>query len=130
MANLEEIKKAFRVEVSKYHPDVNSASNAEEQFKLIVEAYEVLGHASNRKAYDDLFHIENHKLPVPIDTSKQKEWKETSKQKSKKYANTSIEDLLLLDIFLTGDLLDGLLDSSDSIIDSASDAIEGLFDLF
>jgi len=89
----------------------------------------VLGNESNRKEYDNLYHINKHKLPVLLDTSKQKEGKETSNKDQKKNANTSIEDLLLLDIFLTSEIFSGLIDGSDTIIDSASYAIEGLFDL-
>lgn len=38
----EEIKKQYRILSKKYHPDINDSSNAGEQFKKIVEAYENL----------------------------------------------------------------------------------------
>lgn len=51
----DEIKKAFRSLARKYHPDVaRDKKAAEEKFKEINEAYEVLGNAENRKKYDTL----------------------------------------------------------------------------
>src|SRR5579859_589984 len=50
-----EIKKAFRKLAREYHPDVaKNKKQAEEKFKDINEAYEVLGDASKRKKYDEL----------------------------------------------------------------------------
>jgi curved DNA-binding protein len=52
-ASSEEIKKAFRKLAVKYHPDRNPGNKqAEEKFKEISEAYEVLGDADKRKKYD------------------------------------------------------------------------------
>ncbi|MGI0481330.1 DnaJ C-terminal domain-containing protein [Geminocystis sp. CENA526] len=49
----DEIKKAFRKLAVKYHPDRNPDNKAaEEKFKEISEAYEVLGDAEKRKKYD------------------------------------------------------------------------------
>jgi DnaJ-class molecular chaperone len=54
-ANAEEIKKAFRKQARKYHPDVNPGDKkAEARFKEINEAYEVLSDADKRKKYDTL----------------------------------------------------------------------------
>lgn len=52
----EDIKKAYRKLVKKYHPDVNKASDAEEKFKEVQEAYEVLSDDSKRSAYDQYGH--------------------------------------------------------------------------
>jgi curved DNA-binding protein len=50
-----EIKKAFRKLAREYHPDVaKDKKKAEEKFKEINEAYEVLGDAAKRKRYDEL----------------------------------------------------------------------------
>ena|SRR2546422_1329062 len=54
-ASNDEIKKAFRKLARKYHPDVNPGDKkAEEKFKEINEAYEVLSDADKRHKYDTL----------------------------------------------------------------------------
>lgn len=55
-ASTDEIKKAFRTLAKKYHPDVNKAADAEEKFKEINEAYEVLSDPQKRQAYDQFGH--------------------------------------------------------------------------
>ncbi|GAB4218337.1 MAG: J domain-containing protein [Synechococcales cyanobacterium] len=52
-ADLTEIKQAFRKLARQYHPDVNPGNNAaEEKFKDINEAYEVLSDQTKRQQYD------------------------------------------------------------------------------
>src|SRR5256885_12894871 len=54
-ASDEEIRKAFRKLARQYHPDVaKDKKSAEEKFKEINEAYEVLGDPEKRKRYDEL----------------------------------------------------------------------------
>lgn len=49
-----QIKSAYRKLARKYHPDVNKTKEAEEKFKEINEAYEVLGDKQKRQRYDSL----------------------------------------------------------------------------
>lgn len=51
-ASEQDIKTAYRKLARKYHPDISQESDAEEQFKALGEAYEVLKDPKKRKAYD------------------------------------------------------------------------------
>lgn len=51
-ASEEEIKKAFRRRARELHPDVNKSENAEDEFKELNQAYDVLSDANKRAQYD------------------------------------------------------------------------------
>jgi curved DNA-binding protein len=53
-AKPEDIKRAYRQLARKYHPDVSKEPDAEERFKELGEAYEVLKDPEKRAAYDQL----------------------------------------------------------------------------
>lgn len=53
-ASADEIKRSYRKLARKYHPDVSKEPNAEERFKEVQEAYEVLKDEKKRAAYDQL----------------------------------------------------------------------------
>jgi curved DNA-binding protein len=53
-ADAEEVKRAYRKQARKYHPDVSKERNAEAKFKEVQEAYEVLRDSEKRASYDQL----------------------------------------------------------------------------
>ena len=65
-ASQDEIRKVFRKLAREYHPDVaKDKAQAEEKFKEINEAYEVLGDPAKRKKYDTLGANWNQPEPPP-----------------------------------------------------------------
>lgn len=55
-ATKQDIKRAYRRLARKYHPDVSKEPNAEEKFKEVKEAYEVLSNDQKRAQYDQFGH--------------------------------------------------------------------------
>lgn len=67
-ASREQIQNAYRKQARKYHPDVNKHKDAEERFKQINEAYEVLRDPAKRSRYDQLgsnWHMGDDFTPPP-----------------------------------------------------------------
>src|SRR6201991_1224981 len=67
-ASTEDIRKAFRKLARKYHPDVNPGDKAaEERFKTISEANDVLSDPKKRKIYDQLGYYSDNIDPAAAD---------------------------------------------------------------
>ena len=55
-ATQEEIKSAHRKLVKQYHPDLNKEPGAEEKFKEVQNAYDILSDEKKRQLYDQFGH--------------------------------------------------------------------------
>lgn len=55
-ASKDEVKKAFKKLAKQYHPDINKEAGAEEKYKEVQEAYEVLSDDQKRAQYDQFGH--------------------------------------------------------------------------
>lgn len=67
-ASKDQIQSAYRKLARKYHPDINKKAGAEDKFKKIGEAYEVLKDPGKRKKYDQLgenWHMGDDFSPPP-----------------------------------------------------------------
>ena len=53
-ADKDQIRKSYRSLRKKYHPDISKEANAEERFKEVQEAYEVLSDPAKRREYDSM----------------------------------------------------------------------------
>lgn len=130
-SDIEVIKRAFRRQASKYHPDVNHRPDASEKFEAVVEAFDVLSNEQRRRQFDEIRGRETGlELVYPEEEIVFEEWETKSKERAKKYGGIDLADLLMLEFIAETGVVDGLLDSAGDIIDSAGDALDGLFDLF
>lgn len=57
-ASADDVKKAYRKLARQYHPDVNKEADAEEKFKEVKEAYDVLSDDQKRATYDRYGHVD------------------------------------------------------------------------
>src|SRR4051812_4290160 len=65
-ASQEEIQRAYRKLARQYHPDVNKDPGAEERFKELSEAYDVLSDPETRRRYD-AFGVNFRQVPEGVD---------------------------------------------------------------
>lgn len=78
-----EIKKAYRIYVKRYHPDVNKNTGSEEIFMIIQEAYECLINPDSREIYD---------MELNHNNTKFNDFEGTNRESNKKYSNDNYEE--------------------------------------
>src|SRR5262245_7831026 len=95
-ATLDEIRKAYRKLARKYHPDINPGDKAaEEKFKEISSAYEVIGDAEKRRRYDEFGEAGLEPGFDPEKARAYQKWQEESSRTggSSRFAPEDLEDL-------------------------------------
>ncbi len=132
-SDLEIIKKSFRREIAIYHPENNKSPEAKSKFDDVIEAYDVLSRPEKRNAYNEMLTSQRENKLVALEQNQEeqyKDWSKEAKQKSKKYWDSPLTELLALDLLIDLTIVDSLLDGSDGLIDGIGDAIDSVFDLF
>jgi len=67
-ASLADIKKAYRLQAARHHPDRSTAPDAAARFHAIQEAYDVLGDVARRETYDN--NRKRNLLDDPLETAR------------------------------------------------------------
>ncbi len=115
-ATREQIKKAYRRKAKLFHPDINKASDAKEQFILINEAYEFLLRTSGKAAN----HIKRAREQAQKQAAYQQEWEQQERQKAREraraYAQMKYEAYLKSDIYKTTEVLNVIADFFGTIV--------------
>ena len=99
-ANILKVKKAYRRLALKYHPDVNKASDADQKFLEVTEAYEVLKDPVKKNHYDNIyetfFRNKAHETNFEVENEKtykqQKEWTDYGREKAREYSSIPFEE--------------------------------------
>jgi len=91
-ASEEEIIKSFRTLAKQYHPDINKAPNAKQEFIDIFEAYSILKDTSKRKVYDTIISRTEESKQNSSDTSNEyNEWKDQANKKASYYSDKNFD---------------------------------------
>ena len=127
-ATQDEIKKAFKKEMKKWHPDMNPNNNdAIEMAQLINEAYSVLSDKLKRKEYDSKQVNSNKQTKVYNDTGKKYTTYNRTYETDKKTAQHILEHFKKLNKIsydLYSDLLSNTEDSNEKKLDLIVSALE------
>ena len=104
-ATSKDIKRAFRIQAKKYHPDVSKEVDAQIKFNEVYSAYEILGDEDKRRYYDELlsqpsYYESSESSSVYNDDSTVYEWREEAYATANGYGQMSFKDFRDHKIFL------------------------------
>ena len=125
-ADLDTIKKAFRKEITLYHPDNNSSEGARARFDLLVEGFDILSNSKKREAYDQMLITSETNKPTVVEPkveSQYNTWKKESRKNSERYWDTALTELLVLDIFLNSNVLGSIVSGTEDLLDGLGDSL-------
>ena len=91
-ASEKDIKMAYRRLARKYHPDLNKEANAEEKFKELGEAYEVLKDKEKRKVYDQ-YSVDWNARQRGQSSARQTSWEDLYDNGNAQYSHDFFESL-------------------------------------
>ena len=91
-ASEKDIKMAYRRLARKYHPDLNKEANAEEKFKELGEAYEVLKDPEKRKVYDQ-YSVDWNARQQGQSSTRQASWEDLYDNGNAQYSHDFFESL-------------------------------------
>jgi curved DNA-binding protein CbpA len=86
-ASFSEIKNAYRIQLKKWHPDINKSPDALEYTRKIIEAWQILGDPNKRAEYDALLAKEEFYESPPA-------WYGAVRQRAAKKAKSPLSVLL------------------------------------
>ncbi|MCR9250458.1 MAG: DnaJ domain-containing protein [bacterium] len=94
-----QIKRAYRLLVKQYHPDINSTDEAHERIRAITIAYEVLSDPYSKRVYD-LKHVygSHPNFNIPNDLSPEEERRRSYREKAVAEERKYLEQLLRLKV--------------------------------
>ncbi|GAF04598.1 DnaJ domain-containing protein [Saccharicrinis fermentans] len=109
-ATVQQIKKAYRAKAKQYHPDINKAKDANEQFILLNEAYEYLlnttGNSTNR--------IKRAQEKAEKQAKYQQQWEQQERQKAREraqeHARMKYEAFLKSDVYKATEAINVIFD--------------------
>jgi hypothetical protein len=85
-ADFEEIRRAFRDEARRWHPDKNSAPGAAERFMKVYESYEILSNPWKRKVYDGRLTVADRQASPEYEA-----WRAEARRHAQQYSRTNYD---------------------------------------
>ena len=114
-ADDEAIRRAYRMLVRRYHPDLGIGSSTE-KFREVREAYETLIDPASRRSYDLSLQPATHHSPVPVETTVAQSWP-LHRENPRVFGRFApqVESSVFQDSLIYDDIYDSLLRSLEEL---------------